>query len=520
MKRAWAAGAFRVWAGACALALSGCVGAADDIAATRALDLTGPVDATAYAGDVEFRIVESFKAGEKDVPFTVFLGLTPGTGTRLAANALVDLRPLQQALPDLLTGAFDPSCGLGLDVNFRQARAVGPAIEARATVDARLYRCHERGTETEKRGGRIITQSIDVVATIGGDLRGDCIEFRLEELDLAPRGLLGGLATLFGVTEKARAAILAQTRETLSANPVCPDLPDGLSPLDPQFSAFSLTEIGVGGIGAAGSGSVDLGAEKVLRVLASAKPAATGTDGKARVVSASQDRLEVRVDDTLGIRGREIAYGLDIGLAVAGPTRIGVATALDLRDLQAQLPDLLAGEILVETCGGGVTLDRLEIEGRGATLVARATLDVTTYDCVRTGPGTWERSALLNADAIGVRADMSTEVVENCIVFRLLDLERDPPGVFAQMDTGSGRAQAARALLLEAVGLLLEDSPLCPQLPAELAVLDPRFDRGAPQEVGEGGVGVRVDGSIEVGPQSVVDLLRLLQERKAEPPPP
>ena len=143
-----------------------------------------------------------------------------------------------------------------------------------------------------------------------------------------------------------------------------------------------------------------------------------------------------------------------------------------------------------------------------------------TYDCERTGPGTWERGELLTTEEIGVRADMSADLAGDCIVFRLIDLERDPPGVIAQLDTGSGRAQAARALLLEAVGLILEESPLCPDLPPELAVLDPTFDRGAPEEIGDGGVGVAVDGSIEVSPRSVIDLLRLLQARGLVPPPP
>jgi hypothetical protein len=280
---------------------------------------------------------------------------------------------------------------------------------------------------------------------------------------------------------------------------------------------FALREIGAGGIGATGSGSVDLRAEKLLRLLAVAEARSAVSGGMARVVMASDGRLEIRIGDILEMRGREIPYGIDIGLDAIGPTRIGIETTLDLRGLQAQLPDLLAGETLVDICGGRVALRRLEAEAREERLIAKGLLDVETFDCGRTGPGTWERGALLKAEEVGVRVELSAEVVEGCVVFRLLDLARDPPGALGQLETGSGRAEAARALLLEAVGLLLEENPLCPDVPEELAVLDPSFDRGAPQEIGEGGVGVVLDGSIEVSPRTVIDLLRLLQARGVVP---
>jgi hypothetical protein len=145
---------------------------------------------------------------------------------------------------------------------------------------------------------------------------------------------------------------------------------------------------------------------------------------------------------------------------------------------------------------------------------------VEAFDCARTGPASWERGALTGAEEVGVRAEISAELAGQCVVFRLLDLARDPPGAFAQVETGSGRVAAARALLLEATRLILEENPLCPDLPPELAILDPRFDRGTPHEIGAGGVGVALDGSIDVSPRALVDLLRLLQDRGALPPPP
>jgi hypothetical protein len=503
---------------AAALVLAGCGVAADDDASRRAVDLSAPVDSATYAGDVAFRIGETFRAEGQDIPFSVYLGLAPETPTRLGGKAFVDLRGLQAALPDLLSGTIEPSCGLGLDLRFEGAEAEGDTIRARASADARAYRCRQRGTEDESRGVRLLAQTIDIDATLRGSLAGECIAFQLVDLELEPKGLLGGLATLFGVTERARAAILVEARTTLAGNPVCPDLPPALAILAPRLSAASLREIGEGGIGAALSGSVDVTAATLVDLLA-----LVAADAPRRVAvadAAPAGQAAVRIDDSVNLRGVDAELGLDIRLAALGETRIGIETLLDLRDLQARLPEIVAGEMLVDTCGGRITLSSLEAEGREATVVAMGRLEVENFACERTGPGSWERGALLNAEEVGVLAEMSAEFVGDCVVFRLFELRRDPPGAFAQIDTGSGRMEAARALLFDAVGLVLEESPLCPDMPPEIAVLDPQFDRGTPQEIGTGGLGIAFDGSIDASSPALVDLLRLLQARGALPPPP
>lgn len=512
--------AFIARACAAALALSGCGSAAQDTEAPVAVDRDASVDRQAYAGDVTFRIDEMFAARERDVPYSLYLGLSPEADARLSANAFVDLRELQLALPELLSEATDPNCSLGLDVTFRGAEAEGDAVRGRAGVKASVYRCPDRGTEEERRGWRLLTQTIDVAGTAGAGIDGDCFAFHLLDLDLAPRNLLGRLATLLGVTERVRVAILEEARSTLSENPVCADLPEALAALDPQFTGFGLREIGEGGIGAALSGSVELSAESIVALLAAAADRAQGPDASVSLVAAEVGRLDLRIDAAFEAQGREIPYGLDIRLSTVAPTRIGVETQLDLRAFQQMLPDLLVGQALVDTCGGHVSLRNLEAEARDASVIARGQLEVETFDCERTGPGSWQRGALLNTEDVGVRADMSAEAVEGCVVFRLLDLARDPPGVLGSLETGSGRSAAARALVLEAVGLVLEENPVCPGVPPELAVLDPSFDRGVPEEIGDGGIGIAVDGTIDVSPKAIVDLLRLLQARGAVPPPP
>lgn len=506
------------WACATLLVLSACGGAAENARARATVDPDAPLQASLHAGEVEFRIANSFTARERDLPFTLYLGMSEAAGTRITTNAFVDLRDLQATLPDILSGTLAPACGLELDVGFQNAEADGDLIRARAVVDAHVHRCRNRGTESEERGARLLTQTIDVAGTIGGSLEGRCIALRLVDLDLEPRGFLGALATFLGVTDRARDALLARTRLILSESPICPQLPEPLALLDPRFDSFTLREIDAGGIGVAIPGSIDLSAAALVKLLA--RVDAQGDAVPPAGTLPREGQLTRRVRDSIEFRGTRIAYGVDLGLSAAGPARIDVEAALDLRDLQDRLPALLAGETLLDTCGGRIELDFLQAEGRERRIALKGRLNVEDFDCVRSGPGTWERGDLVDLEVVEARAELSAKLVEGCVVFELHDLSRDPPGSIGLLETGSGRIEAARALLLEAVGLVLEEKPLCPEVPPGIAILDPQFERIAAVERGQGGVGIDLAGSIDVSPANVIRLLQLLQTRGAVPPPP
>jgi hypothetical protein len=152
-------------------------------------------------------------------------------------------------------------------------------------------------------------------------------------------------------------------------------------------------------------------------------------------------------------------------------------------------------------------------------VTAAAVIEAQTFDCQRTGPTTWERGALQRTDTLGLRAGLSASVVEECGVLQLLgitNLTDDRPGLASR---DGARSRAAQALLLEVVNLYLEERPLCPDLPPELAPLDLRLERGTPREIGEAGLGVELAGSIDVSTTTVLDILGLLQKRGALPPP-
>jgi hypothetical protein len=248
--------------------LVGCGGEADEATMERAPVTRAPVDPATYAGDVAFEIARSYSLGGTDIPFTFYVGLSPETETRLAVRAFVDLRPLQTELPVVASRPIDANCSLRLDFDVDDAVADRETVRATGSVLATLYRCQGRGTEDERRGMRLWSQRIDFVAAATAAVEQDCVAFRLTDLDLRPRGLIGGVATLIGLTERARIAMLDRGGTLLENNPVCPDLPDTLVMLDPHYVAGGPREIGEGGVGAALSGSVDASAGTVIRLLA------------------------------------------------------------------------------------------------------------------------------------------------------------------------------------------------------------------------------------------------------------
>jgi hypothetical protein len=236
--------------------------------------------------------------------------------------------------------------------------------------------------------------------------------------------------------------------------------------------------------------------------------------------AAAGQQVDLTFGQSVTVRGTKIDYVLDLDLAAAAPTRIEAKAVIDLTDLQRRLPGLLAGTPLVDNCGVRIALRSIEAEAQDAAVVASGRLDAELFDCARTGPAAWQRGATERVAQVDFRAEVSAELREECVVFLLRDLELTSPESIPAVDTGSGRVAAARTLLVEAAGLLLEEIPFCPALPAELAMLDPSYESGVPEEIGDGGLGLALRGSIDASTTTVLGVLRLLQERGVLPPRP
>ncbi|MEM0946212.1 MAG: hypothetical protein AAGK37_02310 [Pseudomonadota bacterium] len=221
-----------------------------------------------YAGDVTMRFPATLPTRAGPLAFDVYAGISAATETRLGIRAFADLRKVQVELPALLTGDIEQRCNQDITLTVSDVAADGTQVIVRGEVLARLYTCRRRDTPDERRGIRLISQRVEAVAVAAAQVEGDCIAFTLDDLQLDPSGLIGGIADLIGVTARIRTAVLEGAEDLLEENPVCPDLPPSLQSLAPRYTDGGTREIEGGGMGAALVGSVDASASTLIELLA------------------------------------------------------------------------------------------------------------------------------------------------------------------------------------------------------------------------------------------------------------
>lgn len=228
--------------------------------------------------------------------------------------------------------------------------------------------------------------------------------------------------------------------------------------------------------------------------------------------AGSAQNVDFQLSENLKVKDAEIPYELDLTLSAVGPTRIGVDAMLDLRDFQQQLPALAAGEIILNLCGNESTITKLRVEAEDQDLSLLGQVQSKFFECDKVNETTFERGVSRFDLNLDVTARASVDLASNCIVFKLVDLAVQPHEQILDFQDGSENLEAARALLVAALDLILAERPFCPKLPPELAALDPIYNEGGPRELGDGGVGIFLRGSVDVGPQTIVDILNVLQD--------
>ncbi|MEY8842445.1 hypothetical protein AB9K41_25720 [Cribrihabitans sp. XS_ASV171] len=225
----------------------------------------------ARAKDAACRLAQSFSAKGYRIPYTLYLKFTPATRTRMTVDAFVDLRGVQRNLPGLLSQVVEETCKHRYAVAVADSRASGDHVSVRGQVQAKFWHCNTRDPAIHYRGLLLLAQNVDFAATASARVHGNCLRLRLADVQIDPGGLLGALANLFGLTEKARQIILEKGAEVLAAHPVCPDLPPDLAPLAPRFTGGGTREVGTGGLGADLHGSVDTSAATMISLLQAMK---------------------------------------------------------------------------------------------------------------------------------------------------------------------------------------------------------------------------------------------------------
>ncbi|WP_298853867.1 hypothetical protein [uncultured Ruegeria sp.] len=246
--------------------------ASDTVAQTGASDRpssfapTG-IDPASFAGRFQIKLTKEVPLRDIPVPFTVYGGLEEASPTRLRLKAFMDLRGLQEKAPQILTGPLEESCKRQIYLEVRNVTAKGDTVRVEGSARARFTTCNRR----EEPGFRYFGATVDAVAVAKAEVKGQCLTFSIEGVDLNPRGFIGAVTDLFGLTNRINEAVLEKGGEFLAAHPVCPPLPEEFTVLDPDYESGGTREIAPGGMGAAITGSADVSAETIVKVLGGLK---------------------------------------------------------------------------------------------------------------------------------------------------------------------------------------------------------------------------------------------------------
>jgi len=236
----------------------------------------------------------------------------------------------------------------------------------------------------------------------------------------------------------------------------------------------------------------------------------SATAGKAQQIAFD-------INDTTELDGMEVAYSANIKLRALSLTRLEVDAMLDLRGLQRKLPELLAYTQVLALCGNDTIAKEIAVTARDEDISIAAEVQSIFFECERIDSTTWKRGGERASYDFGVVLDASAELRDNCAFLRLSDAVVEPAGELPQSVEDAQNLSRVNLLLIEAIGLILEDLPFCPDLPPEIVALDPVYETAGPREIPEGGLGIALRGSVDTSTSTVIGILKGLQREGALP---
>lgn len=242
------------------------------------------------------------------------------------------------------------------------------------------------------------------------------------------------------------------------------------------------------------------------------KVRAAVTRGEGLDPSSYAGDVSFKISEDIPIETGSVPIVLYAGLSPVTDTRLGARALVDLRLAQVRLPVLLSG-VLVDDCGLEVSLDFAGVEQDGDRMRAGGLVTARFFGCRSEGKPEEERGRRFFTQKLEAIAEATATVRNDCIEVSLVDLKLDPHGFIGGLATLFGFTESARKAILKESASFLAENPICPVLPAELASLDPSFSSGAPVELGDGGVGATLSGSVDVSAATLISLLAVLKEK-------
>ncbi len=229
-------------------------------------------------------------------------------------------------------------------------------------------------------------------------------------------------------------------------------------------------------------------------------------------VAATADDVALSVRETLTAQGVQLPYAVYMRFFDVTPTRMGVDAFVDLRGIQANAPGLLS-RVLDETCKRKLAVAIADVSAKGEDLTVRGQFQAKFYRCNTKDPKIHYRKAQILGQNVNFKVTAQADVRHPCVRARLVALDLDPLGFLGSVVNLFGVTALAERLITEKAGEVLNDNPVCPKLPSEIASLDPRFSSGGAREIGESGVGAALSGSVDTSAATLLDLVRVMKTR-------
>jgi hypothetical protein len=233
--------------------------------------------------------------------------------------------------------------------------------------------------------------------------------------------------------------------------------------------------------------------------------------------AAQADQVSYRLTETIQVQDTQLPYTVDLDLSDETPSRLGFDVVLDLRQLQQGARSAFPQEPFIDTCNARLSNPKLLVSANGDSLSVEGQFHAEFYACDRDKLRPIDRGEQVFSEVISLTAAASLNVRGQCLYFGVEDLAlalKDPvDGVADQRDFMT----KAQDLFIETSDAFLEQHPICLTLPPELASLTPQNFTGGTREMGDGGVGAQLKGSVDVSAATILDVLNALQAKGVIP---
>lgn len=228
--------------------------------------------------------------------------------------------------------------------------------------------------------------------------------------------------------------------------------------------------------------------------------------------ASKAEEVAFAVQDVLTAKTTRLPYTVYLRFRDITETRMGLDVFADLRSIQDAAP-LLLSQVVDETCKRKLAVAISEVTAQDQSISVRGQFQAKFYACDTSDPAVHYRGVLLFGQNVNFFATARADARRSCVSARLVNVDLDALGFVGATAELFGLIDLAERVIIEQAEDILSQNPVCPKLPPELSSLEPRLTAGSIEEIGDGGVGAGLSGSVDTSAGTILDLVRLMRDR-------